>query len=273
MDAKSRAAISLLEKQGYRVLRRALVTNRTVKVELPKVGQSYVFGVVSDTHFGSLTQALTPLHQFYKILVQRRIKLCFHCGDLVAGPSTMHRGMEFELFLHGATQQRDYAIQHYPAYGVQTKIIGGNHDYAWHKEAQINVPAEVCDKRSDMEFLGWYYATLKLSDSGLNVGLMHGDSGNAYARSYRLQKISEQISPKPNILLVGHYHTACILPQYRNIEAVQMPCFEWQTTWEKGKALYPTVAGLIVTVTPNKRGIARIVYEFVPFYIPTDKDY
>ena len=118
-----------------------------------------------------------------------------------------------------------------------------------------------------MDYLG---ATLAFANmANIKIGLMHGAGGVAYARSYRLQKIVEQLAPemKPNILLLGHYHCGCLIPAYRNVEAVQVGCFQAQTPYLASKGLFPTVSGLIVSVTPDEGGIATITYEWLPFFV------
>lgn len=78
---------------------------------------------------------------------------------------------------------------------------------------------------------------------------------------------------KPNFLFLGHYHHPNHIPMYRNVETVQMSCFESQTPYLAARGLQPVIAGLIVTVTPDETGIAKVIYEWVPFYNVIENDY
>lgn len=241
-------------------------------------GELYRFGVVSCTHLGSMYQQLTYLKNFYRLCQDRGIKAMFHCGDLVDGIK-VYGGHEYELFLHGEKAQCDYAIENYPKMenGGKTYVISGNHDYSFMKEAGCDILKRISERRSDIEYLGAFGAYPMVGP--VKVYLQHGAKGNAYARSYRLQKNIEQFAPeaKPDFYFLGHYHTGCYLPEYRNVFSALVPCFQSQTPFERRLGLYPEVAGMVVEFTVNDRfrksGIVGMKLEWVPFYVPVEKDY
>jgi hypothetical protein len=111
--------------------------------------------------------------------------------------------------------------------------------------------------------------------ANLKVYLHHGSGGVAYSRSYKIQRLTQELAPeaKPNLLFAGHWHTPCILPGYRNVEAVQMSAFQAQTPYLKQKGVYPFVAGLIVEVLPDRRGIASVKYQWLSFYKMRKEDW
>jgi len=252
-------------KRGYFAAKQPPQRGDTFKVDLK--GKSFRFGVVSDSHFGSRYTQLTDLETCYDFFVTEKVKTVLHCGDLTDGTSRMHPGQEFELCIHGLDNMVQYCIDKYPVRrGVRTKIISGNHDWSFWKDSGVDIVKLVCSSRKDMDYLGSTLAFVDMND--INIGLMHGSGGTAYARSYRLQKIIEQLAPemKPNILLLGHYHCSCLIPAYRNVEAVQVGCFQAQTPYLASKGLFPSVSGLVVNVTTNEGGIATINYEWLPFF-------
>jgi hypothetical protein len=51
-----------------------------------------------------------------------------------------------------------------------------------------------------------------------------------------------------------------------------MPCFQAQTPFLASKGLFPFIAGIIVTVTPDENGLASVNYEWVPFYKVRKRD-
>jgi len=110
---------------------------------------------------------------------------------------------------------------------------------------------------------------------GISIYLHHGTGGNSYARSYKLQKFIEQLAPdqKPNIYLLGHYHTEVVLPGYQNVYGYQLPCFQAQTPYLKGKGVCPIVSAVILEFIPNVRGLARARFERIPFPVPNEADY
>lgn len=236
-------------------------------------GDKFKFGVVSDTHLGSRYQQLTSLHEFYRLCQRKKIDTVFHCGDVVDGES-MYRGQDYEIFVHGADAQLDYAVSNYPKVkGITTKVISGNHDQSFIKTAGFNIVKAIAEKRDDMEFIGDDLAFVNIGN--VKVALMHGRSGVSYARSYKSQKIVEQMSSenKPNFLFLGHYHVTNHIPAYRNVETVQMPCFQAQTPYLVAKGLAPNVGALIVEVQPDEIGIASVRYEWIHFYVHKEDDF
>ena len=271
-------AAELLSKKGYSVSKPTQFQDRKYTGLIkPYQGRTYRIGVVADTQLGSRFQQLTHLYTFYRLCQERGITQVVHSGDLVDGQK-MYKGHEFELFLHGADAQVDYTIQQYPKLeGMETLVIGGNHDDSHWKHAGMNVCKAIAKERPDIQYLGMYGAYFEIG--GISVYLYHAGGGVAYARSYRLQRFIEQLSPqqKPHILLMGHFHCQDFLPMYRNVVAIQLPCFQSQTPYLKQKGLYPEIGGLILEFTLDETvepiGLASFKPEFIPFYRPVDDDF
>lgn len=278
-ELEAKELIRELQERGYYIARTPLQqSGQTFRGDMKRwAGGKFRFGVVSDTHLGSRYQQLTHLHDFYRVVARRKIGTVYHCGDICdggGGAANMYRGHEFEIFLHGADTQIEYTVENYPKFsGVRTILISGNHDQAFLKSVNINLARHIAKARNDITFVGDDLAFIE--QDAIKICLMHGRSGVAYARSYRLQKIIEQMAPehKPNFLFLGHYHVPAHIPGYRNVEGWQMPCFQAQTPYLAAKGLYPFVAGLIVTVQPDASGLAKVEYELVPFYKTKKNDF
>lgn len=271
--------LSEIQGRGYFVARTPLEKRgRTVKADLSRwshnSGKTLRFGVVSDTHLCSRYQQLSHLHSFYALCARKRINTVLHSGDLIDG-ERMYRGQEYEVFVHGADRQRNYAVDHYPSRkGIKTLLVSGNHDQSFLKTAGYNIAEAVCKEREDMEYLGDDVAYLSVDK--VKIALFHGRGGVAYARSYRSQKIVEQLPhgpDKPHMLFLGHFHVPNHVPGYRNVEVVQLGCFQSQTPYLAAKGLHPFVAGLIVTVKTDKDGLASVGYEWIPFYVSRKDDF
>jgi len=271
-DVKLNVLLEEMSNRGFISTHRELVIDRTYK--FPRRFKPFTIGVVSDTHLGSNCQQVTLLHEAYKIMHKRGIKTVLHAGDVVEGNGKLFRGQVYEMFLHGADAMVNYTIKNYPKIeGMTTHIIGGSHDYSFYKEGGADVLARIAEMREDIKYLGMFGAYISFGK--LLVYVMHGSGGNAYARSYKMQKIIEQIPPekKPHILLLGHYHTQCHLPTYRNVAGFQLPCFQTQTNYLMAKALFPEIGFLILTIFPSAKGIFKYDTEWYPFYVPVARDY
>lgn len=261
--AEKRAKLEREISKGFKPLKLPLYRNK-VKI-----------GIVSDTHLGSKFQQPTISHTIYKELEKEKIDFALHCGDVVEGKN-LYPGQENECFLHGADEMRDYTISNYPkTEAFKTYVIGGSHDMSFKKLAGFNIVRAICEERDDLVYRGEESSSFKMR--GLNIEMMHPSGGVSYARSYRPQRIAENMlgeiisiirvkkdtSILPHCLFLGHYHIANHLPAYMGMEVFSVPGLQAQTPYLKRKGLAPVVGYLIVEIFLNDSGnIIRIIPDF-----------
>lgn len=247
-EDKTSEYIDYLHKKGFFITKDAKQKNYRFNLDIkPWKGKLYKIGIVSDTHLGSRYQQLTNLHKFYKICKEEDIRDVFHCGDVLDGQK-VYKGQEYEIFMHGVDSQVRYCIENYPdGSDMTTYFICGNHDESHYKLAGIDVGELIAKERKDMKYKGFYGAFFNIK--GVSIYLHHGQGNVSYARSYKPQKLVEQMSPqnKPHMFFLGHYHVGCHLPMYRNVYVWQMPCFQAQTPYLLAYGLDPEIMGLIVS--------------------------
>jgi len=227
------------------------------------------FGIVSDTHFGSKYQQLTALYDFYNRCKSEDVQVVFHAGDWVAGRG-IYKGQEYDNFLHSMKEQREYLMEKYPRTGIKTIGITGNHDESWTSltgDSLINLAAQT---RDDIEIVAEYQAFVNFN--GFKVCLYHPDGGQAYAISYKLQKLVESFTAEnlPDIVIMGHFHQKEYVT-IRNVECFQAACFESQTPYEVRRNLHPVIGGWIVEIFREDNKI-QVQTKFVK-YNPKEKDW
>ena len=269
--------ITLLQSRNYFVTKKPKRQDYSFKGNLePFEGDTYKIAICGDTHLGSRYQQLSHLHTFYDYVEKQGIKDVYHTGDILDGNGRVYRGQEYELFVHGADEQIDYAVKNYPnRKNITTHFICGNHDESHYKDGGLDIGKAINRRRSDMNYLGFYGAYIDFNGIKNAMYLMHGDRGCSYARSYKLQKLIEQFSPekKPYMMFLGHYHVCCHLPMYRNVIAWMTPCFQGQTPFIKRKNLYPEIGGIIMEFKIHNKKPILPHFEYVPFYVPKKDDY
>lgn len=233
------------------------------------------FGLISDTHLCNKNQQLTYLNQFYDICQQRGISTVYHCGDISDGFYKNRAEHIYELFKIGFDEQADYIIENYPHRdGITTKFITGNHDATHMKNGGSDIGKRISSQRDDMEYLGYMSAKVWLTPQ-CDMDLFHPLDGATYALSYSSQKLVDglQGGKKPRILAIGHHHKALYYP-YRNIHVFEVPCFEAQTTFERGKKISVNVGGWIVKIHCTPDGVIKnISPTLIPYYDMVDDDY
>lgn len=256
--------LGLTKKQLLRIIGGKQTKPKVLKQNISD--KVFTFGVVSDTHLCSTHEKLNELWTFYEICRKEGIKTIVHCGDLIAGWG-IYKGQENEVHTFGVDNQVEYVIKHYPKVeGITTYFITGNHCLSWLERSGVDIGVLVEKARDDMVYLGQYQGDVDMR--GVIVRLFHG-GGNAYAISYKLQKVLEQIpsGDKPHIFISGHYHTSLYF-FYRLIHAFQAGCFESQTLYLIRKGINPTIGGWTIKVRVGEdkhKTILSITPTFIPF--------
>jgi predicted phosphodiesterase len=230
-------------------------------------------GIVSDTHLNSKYQQLTHLKHTYDIFATEGVEFVLHAGDITAGKG-MYKGQEYEVINLGADEQCEYIVQNYPQIpNVKTKLIAGNHDLSYYNSMGFDICKQVANRRDDIEYLGQLGAYVEVAE-GVYIYLLHPDSGQAYAVSYKPQKIAAGFmgGQKPNIMIIGHYHQAEYLFE-RNIHIIQASSFEAQTPYLKRKGIMPKVGGWMIEFKVDGGSVTRFKQELITYFKTIDHDY
>jgi DNA polymerase II small subunit/DNA polymerase delta subunit B len=227
------------------------------------------FGVIGDIHVGSLYHDAGALQAYYDLIEEREIESVFCAGDVLDGHK-IYRGQEFELREVGFERQLNKFVESVPEVpGVTTYFITGNHDGSFKALGGFPVGLAIQSARPDWQFLGEDQAQIKFETDyhPFSIRLLHPGGGSAYAISYKSQKIVDQMAGgnKPNVLAIGHFHKAELMPSYRNVCVLQTGAFQRQTPFMTRRGLAAHVGGWIVEVDVGETH-NRIRAEFVAFY-------
>ena len=197
----------------------------------------------------------------------------YHTGDVLDG-HRVYKGQEFELSDVGMEKQLDRLAKVAPKVGLPVRFIVGNHDLSLKALAGVNIGKAISDRMDDAgqdwEFLGEESAVVEIATpigKTFRMQLLHPGGGSSYAISYRMQKIIESLEggTKPDLLAIGHYHKAEMLPNYSNVCGVQTGCFQWQSPFMARNALAAHVGGWIIDVTVGE-DLLSVRGEFVAFF-------
>lgn len=229
-------------------------------------GKHIKIGVLTDTHIGHQKFSEDRLFQAFEEFRKEKVDFITHSGDVCEGMS--HRpGHIYELDQLGYEQQKEYAIKLFSQW-TDTDIyaIDGNHDRWFIKSNGAYVVKDIDRRLENFHFIGHDEGDISL-DGRATLKLWHGEDGNSYALSYRIQKIIESFSggEKPSILLAGHTHKYVKVFE-RNITAISAGCIEAQTSWMRGKRIAAAVGFVILDVWVGDKGITKIGDCWYPFY-------
>ena len=229
-------------------------------------GDRVRIGAITDTHIGHKRFSEERLMAAFEEFSKQGVDFITHCGDVTEGMS--HRqGHVYELDHIGYDAQKTEAIRLFSKWDdTPIYAIDGNHDRWFLKSNGALIVKDIADSLDNFIFLGHDEGDISLGGNA-TIKLWHGEDGNSYALSYRLQKILESLSggEKPSVLLAGHVHKYVNIFE-RNVWSVSVGTLEAQTKWMRGKRIAAHVGFCIIDVWVNDLGVSMFKTTFYPFY-------
>jgi predicted phosphodiesterase len=223
------------------------------------------FALVSDTHLGNKQSAKSELSDFYKKAWDEWVEAFIHCGDLVDWTWNVFKGQVYELENVWYDEQLKAAVNDYPYYwDIKTYVVGWNHDESFLKENWANIIKNIASLRDDIIDMWFYDARIKLN--GVDINAHHGWWNMSYAKSYKPQKLIENIDTRsqPDIFASGHWHDALYMA-YRNIHSFLPWAFLTQNLPAKRFNLGNTIGWWIVEVDIKEDGSSEIQMKFIQY--------
>lgn len=208
--------------------------------------------LISDTHLCSNYDRLDILRYLYDKAEDRGVKYILHSGDFTDGRSNRPEHI-YELKETSYEGQVDYCVDKYPTFSGKTYVISGNHDDWWYKSTGSEIVKAIAKRRDDIVYLGSDVADLKIGK--LKIRLFHGKGGNAYAKSYKIQKYLDSIplEERPHILQTGHVHQSFYMKQ-DDTHCFQTSCLEDLTPFARSMGLANDKSVWWVDVNIDDRG-------------------
>ena len=208
--------------------------------------------LISDTHLCSKYDRLDILRYLYDKAEDRGIKYILHSGDFTDGRSNRPEHI-YELKETSYEGQVDYCVDKYPTFSGKTYVISGNHDDWWYKSTGSEIVKAIAKRRDDIVYLGSDVADLKIGK--LKIRLFHGNGGNSYAKSYKVQKYLDSIplEERPHILQTGHVHQSFYMKQ-DDTHCFQTSCLEDLTPFARSMGLANDKSVWWVDVNIDDRG-------------------
>ena len=231
------------------------------------------FALFGDTQIGSMYAAPECWKAFADHAAKSGCSAMYHTGDVLDG-HRVYKGQEFEVAHVGMEKQLDALAKASPNVGVPVEFIVGNHDLSLKALSGVNVGKAITDRMAEAgqewNFLGEEQARVDIATpigKTFRLHLLHPGGGSSYAISYRMQKIIESLEggTKPDMLAIGHYHKAEMLPNYRNVCGVQTGCFQWQSPFMARMGLAAHVGGWIIRAHAGA-DLLSVSGEFVAFF-------
>lgn len=221
------------------------------------VGEIFL-GITGDWHDASKGAQISARNRAIKEMYDDGVRDIIVAGDINAGRK-VYKGQELDTVSEQSDDQIAITETYCPHYaGLRYHMVGGNHDYSTIKSGGHNALLALCKKREDFFYYGYDLATIHLTKD-IDALVWHPSGSQAYAMSYRSQKMVEQVAfeqlmevikknatPKVRYLFVGHWH-GILMGFYKGPIFVCHPgCFEGQTNLSRRIGVFPELAATVI---------------------------
>ena len=266
--------ITVEDINGELVVQKRFQKRRHYDVKPPKEELTKrTFGVVSDTHYGSIYSQPSMVNTFAYEAYNRGITDMFHVGDISDGDyHTIRPNYVNEVFIYGATAHVDYAAKTLPKYpGMMWRYILGSHDQSHSfNYGPFEFGRELHKRRpKDTEFLGqdrgfYYYDNCKIE-------LFHPGGGTSRILSSKPQNGIDQLASgtKAKLSLRGHYHKVYYM-LYRNIHVLLCPCNVDQSSFMMKNEIPNLMGDYFVTIWYDDNGDIQYIETEPMLFSQTD---
>jgi predicted phosphodiesterase len=242
---------------------------------------TFVFGVISDTHFGSQYARKDVANDLYDRFAEAEVDRVFHAGNWIEGEARWNR---HELEIHGMGPQVRDLVANYPQReGIATFAVTGDDHEGWYAQREgVDIGRYVEQEmraagRMDWVNLGYMEAHVALVNANTKaearLAVVHPGGGSAYAISYSIQKIIEALEggEKPAVWIGGHFHKLWA-GNIRNVWCLQAGCCQDQTAFQRKKRIAAHVGGAIVWLEqdPETGAIVSMTPKMIRYF---NRDY
>lgn len=219
------------------------------------------FWLISDTHYWNKMCAKDEIWEFMDKVKDEWAECFIHCWDFVDGDN-VYTGQIYELENLWFDEQLKEVVKDYPNLWIPTYAISWNHDESFLKKSWWDILKAISMVRKDIINLGFYDARIKLN--GVDINAHHWWGNMSYARSYKPQKLMENINPKdqPHIFASWHWHTALYM-FYRKIHWFLPWAFLKENLLAKRFNLDNTIGGWVIEVEIDEKGWTKIWMNFI----------
>jgi predicted phosphodiesterase len=228
-------------------------------------GQRIRIGGFTDPHLGSIYTEDWMMEKMFKEFEKEKVDFITCSGDITEGMSNRN-GHVFECSEIGFDRQKDKAVEMLSMSPTPIFMISGNHDRWYIKNSGGDIAKDICKEVPQATFLGHDEGSIDLKGKA-ELRLWHGEDGNSYATSYRIQKVVESLTggEKPNVMFFGHTHKQLYMYE-RMIHCYSMGSIQKQSKWMRGKRIAAHTGFWIIDIWVNDNGVAKIGGVWHPFY-------
>ena len=235
---------------------------------------------MSDTHLGHKHERPDLIEKAYDTAQAEKVDAILHSGDVFEGEDA-YKGQVRELAYIGADSQRDHGLEIWPASKIPTYfIMGSSHEKVFLDKCGYDIVSNFvrlanAEKKFNLvalEALDGISGSRGVVDvKGIKFCLDHPSGGIPYGRSYRPQKLIEnmvsdmELFGEAKVILCGHLHVSLFM-LYKGVAGFMVACLQDKTKYIEAKGYTPWLGIWVPEVNMDQyENITRIVPKYIPY--------
>lgn len=261
-DGEVQYAIGLLRDQGYDV--KKLTVGKELKYSLVRFGQNdmglyyRILGevrtpciITTDWHVGSFGFSEIALKTMLKDVDEYGIRDVLHVGDFYQGRGVHSMELE-DCKTLSVDKQEEWGVEIIRQFPSKTRfhVVIGNHEEKMKGSVQVGHDMLLATANAlnpeDPEF-NYYGHVAKLSlNKAFTLLMIHSSGGLSYAKSYKAERIFDQLTERPHILATGHMHQLFAVGRPPNIIVCQAGTLQRENSYLLNKGATAQVGWFIL---------------------------
>jgi biotin operon repressor len=241
-DIKS---IIMGREEFYSLVRYGKLSTEDYYKRLGKVNTPML--ITGDWHIGSKSSSKLAFKALLKDIDEFGVKDLLICGDLLQGLGVYSMERE-DLSLFSIDEQVEETVEMLKQVPSRTKIhmVMGGHEQKIKAEykAGFDSLAAIARQLKNASYYG-YTANLTLNKE-FNLLALHGKGGSAYASSYSLEKVWRNLTERPHVLAIGHFHELNVVHKPPNYVLLKVGTLQRETIYIMSMGISAQVGWIIL---------------------------
>jgi hypothetical protein len=250
-------AIEHLQDQGYDLKR--IVAGQEVKWSLIRYGQNKMEQyyrsqgeietptiLTADWHAASYGFSGIALKKMANDITEYGIKSVVHAGDFYQGRG-VHK-MELEdcitLDVDKQVEMGEKLLESLP--DIDFHVVSGNHEERMKGSIHVGHDMLLSTAKSQPKFHYYGHVAKLTLNKEFSMTIMHSSGGSTYAKTYRPERIFDQLIERPNLLVTGHSHQLFVVARAANAWVTQAGCLQRENSFLLNKGIVPQVGYIIL---------------------------
>lgn len=204
--------------------------------------------LTGDWHFGSKGFSALGFREMMEDIDKFKVKHIIHCGDMLQGLGVFTEERE-DLSMFSIDEQVEGMVdllKELPS-RVKMHLIIGNHERKI--RATYKQGFDACDAiAKEVKNINYYHyvAILKLNKR-FNLLMLHGKGGSSYAASYNLERVFRNLTERPDILTMGHWHEMDLIEKPPNYKLFKVGTLQRESIYVLRMGLTAQIGWYILT--------------------------